>query len=275
VKVFQTFVKINFIFHLNKLFNQLLSHFMSTQISQIILFYSKFSKQCEPCGKFITQNKLPITMVALDTEEERQIAKSGELIQIHGVPTMVVYFQSNEKPKVIETGPSIINWLQDLMGRIQQSQQKQTLKSQHEEYQQKQAEIERQAELERNKPRQFVQHPSNNNHQSNGSAKNREIFTGDDSGIEISEKKPRNKKLRKKTRKNEDEDEGVELILSNQPPPDMNSPSKSKHNPLSTDTSKRKSPNANIMDAAKKMQAEREQALGHWENRPRENFPGQ
>jgi len=61
-------------------------------ISDVVLFYSKFSPECKDCVNFVHNYKLPVILIALDTKESREHASSGSLIQIKNVPSMVVSY---------------------------------------------------------------------------------------------------------------------------------------------------------------------------------------
>lgn len=218
---------------------------MSKQISKLMLFFSNFSEASKPCTAFIEKHKLPVILIPLDTVEEREIAKAGEIVSIKGVPTLVVIYTNNEK-EIIEKNKEIIGWLQNIMVRIQQQQQ-------HNQ------------ELLRN---QQIQHERQNikfaktpvtQQTSNTFIQKRKEESYED--VELSQKK---KKMKVKKPKRTKGDDGVELIFSEQPIPEKN-----KYNPFKTNGKEgSKSQNVDLMNIAKKMQLEREQALGHWDNRP-------
>lgn len=67
-----------------------------TNVTEVVLFYSKFSKECGGCIEFIMRNKLPVTLIPLDTKESREHALNGSLIQIRSVPSMVVSYANND-----------------------------------------------------------------------------------------------------------------------------------------------------------------------------------
>jgi len=67
-----------------------------TNVVEVVLFYSKYSKECGPCIQYIMNNKLPVILIPLDNKESRDRAFNGSLIQIKNVPSMVVSYVNND-----------------------------------------------------------------------------------------------------------------------------------------------------------------------------------
>jgi hypothetical protein len=80
-----------------------------TNVTEVVLFYSKFSKECGGCIEFIMRNKLPVTLIPLDTKESREHALNGSLIQIRSVPSMVVSY-ANSDVQLYVGSQKIIAW---------------------------------------------------------------------------------------------------------------------------------------------------------------------
>jgi hypothetical protein len=80
-----------------------------TNVSEVVLFYSKFSKECGPCVQYIIQNKLPVTLIPLDNKESRDRVMNGSTMQIKNVPSMVVSYVSGDVQLYVG-GQKIIAW---------------------------------------------------------------------------------------------------------------------------------------------------------------------
>jgi hypothetical protein len=93
-------------------------------ITQIVLFISSLSKNCVPCLQFIQNQRLPIQVVRLDTEESRDIAIRGKNFSIISVPTLVVLYLDGDMQMYVGT-PKIISWLQRLILAQQRQMQEQ------------------------------------------------------------------------------------------------------------------------------------------------------
>lgn len=79
------------------------------QITNLILFFSKFSNHCKPCLEFIIRNKLPVEFIELDSEESRNFATKCS-VQIVNVPSLVLIL-SNGETSLYVGSPKIISWL--------------------------------------------------------------------------------------------------------------------------------------------------------------------
>jgi hypothetical protein len=80
-----------------------------TNVAEVVLFYSKYSKECGPCVQYIMQNKLPVTLIPLDDKESRNRVLNGSIMQIKNVPSMVVSYVSGDVQLYIG-GQKIIAW---------------------------------------------------------------------------------------------------------------------------------------------------------------------
>jgi len=78
-------------------------------ISDVVLFYSKFSTECKDCVIFVQQTKLPVALIALDTKESRDHALNGSLIQIKNVPSMIVSYEDGNVQLYVGK-PKIMGW---------------------------------------------------------------------------------------------------------------------------------------------------------------------
>jgi len=86
---------------------------MSRQIADVVLFYSKFSEASKPCVNIVVTMKLPIRMVPLDTEFERERAANGKIIQVRNVPSLVVSYTDGNVQMYVGS-PKIIAWLESI-----------------------------------------------------------------------------------------------------------------------------------------------------------------
>jgi len=82
-------------------------------ISQVILFVSSTSPACEPCMKFISQARLPVMPVRLDTNEDRLRAANGKEFQIKIVPTLLVVYQ-DKNIQLFVGQEKTMQWLQKI-----------------------------------------------------------------------------------------------------------------------------------------------------------------
>ena len=78
-------------------------------ISDVVLFYSKFSMECKECVNFVQQTRLPVVLIALDTKESRDRALNGSLIQIKNVPSMIVSYEDGNVQLYVGK-PKIMGW---------------------------------------------------------------------------------------------------------------------------------------------------------------------
>lgn len=67
-----------------------------TEVAEVVLFYSKYSKECQPIIQYIMNNRLPVSLIPLDDVESRNKALNGPLLQIQRVPTLVVSYVNND-----------------------------------------------------------------------------------------------------------------------------------------------------------------------------------
>lgn len=78
-------------------------------ISDVVLFYSKFSTECKECVNFVQHARLPVVLIALDTKESRDLALNGSLIQIKNVPSMIVSYEDGNVQLYVGK-PKIMGW---------------------------------------------------------------------------------------------------------------------------------------------------------------------
>ena len=81
-----------------------------TQVSEVALFFSKFSNESKNCVQFINKHKIPVHLVALDTPLERKMAIEGSIVPIKNVPSMVVTF-SDGNTQLYVGNDKILRWL--------------------------------------------------------------------------------------------------------------------------------------------------------------------
>ena len=79
-------------------------------ISEVVIFYSKFSKECQQPLEIIQYYKLPVAMIPLDTIEDRKAALNGSTIQIKNVPSLIVTYEDSSAQLYVGS-KKIIDWL--------------------------------------------------------------------------------------------------------------------------------------------------------------------
>lgn len=90
---------------------------MSNQIKFIVLFWSRFSKNCQEPIKFILSLKLPIKLINLDDPEIREQAlNGGDKISVKGVPSLLVEF-TDGTINMYNGKDKIMAWLKAMMER--------------------------------------------------------------------------------------------------------------------------------------------------------------
>lgn len=83
-------------------------------ISEAILFVATNSNASRPCLQFVSQQKIPMQVVRLDTESARKSAASGKFFQITVVPTMVIAYEDGNTQLFLGS-QKIIQWLTAMM----------------------------------------------------------------------------------------------------------------------------------------------------------------
>lgn len=91
-------------------------------ISEIILFIATNSRACVGCINFIGQNRLPVQIVRLDTQDARDEAASGKFFQITVVPSMVVNYTDGNTQLFLGT-EKIIQWLTAIIKSVSPSRE--------------------------------------------------------------------------------------------------------------------------------------------------------
>jgi hypothetical protein len=83
-------------------------------ISEAILFVATNSNACKPCLQFVSQQKIPMQIVRLDTESARKSAENGKFFQITVVPTMVIVYEDGNTQLFLGT-QKIIQWFKAMI----------------------------------------------------------------------------------------------------------------------------------------------------------------
>jgi hypothetical protein len=234
-------------------------------ISDVILFYSEFSKESIQCINFINQSKIPINLIALDSYEAREFAKNGSNIQIKNVPSLLVSF-SNGDIQLFVGRPKIIEWIQNIINK--------KVLHKSEEFQAKNNYNSHNV-LIKTQDQKNITSPFGRSSRSDASYDGEERRVHNSSTHNNSshvtrgviktekyndEKRKKNKKSRRISPKNVDNP--VELIIEDGPR--SNKPfDTSLLGGLSTKTDTTASKNSNLMELAKKMMNDRENTLGY------------
>lgn len=94
---------------------------MERRIINAVLFVSRFSKESAPCVQFIEKQSLSMEVIYLDSETIREAVQSGTFIQIQKVPTLLLEY--NDGSIQLYVGRvKVIEWLKQLFNRsIQQN----------------------------------------------------------------------------------------------------------------------------------------------------------
>lgn len=92
-----------------------------TNISEVILFVSSTSQNCIECVRMMTSHNLPVKFVRLDTREDRERARSGMYFQIVNVPSLVVFYTTNEIQMFVGK-EKITSWVSNLVKGSSQAQ---------------------------------------------------------------------------------------------------------------------------------------------------------
>lgn len=90
-------------------------------VAEVILFYSKFSKECAPCIQYIINNKLPIILIPLDDQDSRNKVFNGSTLQITKVPTLLVSYTNNDVQLYVGS-QKILSWFSAMAKPVDNSQ---------------------------------------------------------------------------------------------------------------------------------------------------------
>jgi hypothetical protein len=199
------------------------------EISEVILFYSKFSKESVHCIQFIQQNRMPVILIGLDSPEARQKAMTGQNFQIKNVPTLVVSYV-NKEVQLYVGSPKIMKWFQNILkpeNPPPNKREKQTSTQQFDD----------EEEEEDDEKETIIEEP----------------------------KKSKNSKL-KNTKKNKKKQKNnrVELVMDQE---DNSQKSNNHFNGLSTARTNEKAGNSDVMNMARQMEMQRSKALGYKEEK--------
>jgi hypothetical protein len=99
-------------------------------LSNIILFVSTLSKECNTSLKYIKNSPVPIQIVRLDTAETRNRAANGKYFQVRMVPTMVIHYKDGNMEVFIGNTkiiPILSSMLQDPTSRSEGSPGQETM----------------------------------------------------------------------------------------------------------------------------------------------------
>jgi hypothetical protein len=199
------------------------------EISEVILFYSKFSKESVNCVQFIQQNRMPVILIGLDSPEARQKAMTGQNFQIKNVPTLVVSYV-NKEVQLYVGSPKIMKWFQNILkpeNPPPNKREKQTSTQQFDD----------EEEEEDDEKETIIEEPKKSK---NGKLKNTK----------------KNKKKQKNNR--------VELVMDQE---DNSQKSNNHFNGLSTARTNEKAGNSDVMNMARQMEMQRSKALGYKEEK--------
>lgn len=213
---------------------------MSRQIADVVLFFSKFSRESGPCVEAVIQSKLPIKLVPLDTVEAREAAQRGTAIQIRAVPSLVVELEDGNVQMYVGR-PKILAWLKS----ISQS-------------------------------RQPPPQPTTSSRNSSRSGRNTKLASDSDDQSDESESDdspppPRKKSPRKKSSPKKKKikkqatqfvESPVDLEFADDPPPSRPPPLSTSGLSTSSNSGTRKTSD-NLMNMAKQMMADRDSTLGY------------
>src|SRR5579862_4900204 len=224
------------------------------EISEVILFYSKFSKESVNCVQFIQQNRMPVILIGLDSPEARQKAMTGQNFQIKNVPTLVVSYV-NKEVQLYVGSPKIMKWFQNILkpeNPPPNKREKQTSTQQFDD----------EEEEEDDEKETIIEEPKKSK---NGKLKNtkKNKKNNKKENIKKEQKKKKNGKL-KNTKKNKKKQKNnrVELVMDQE---DNSQKSNNHFNGLSTARTNEKAGNSDVMNMARQMEMQRSKALGYKE----------
>lgn len=226
------------------------------EISEVILFYSKFSRESVPCVKFIQANRMPVIIIGLDSPEARQKAMTGQTFQIKNVPTLVVSYTNGETQLYVGS-PKIMGWFQKILNKDDGGNKREKKTSSRFD---DDSEEENNSDEENSEEETVIEPPKKSKLKSSSLEKQ-------------SESKKHVKKSKKKRKDNK-----VELIMdydensgNNNGNNNVNNSSNNKKSQklntqisgLSTSRPSEKSSNSNVMNMARQMEMERDRTLGY------------
>jgi hypothetical protein len=90
--------------------------YISMSISEVLLFIATNSKACAGCVEFVEQNRFPVQVVRLDSEEVRKQVANGPYFQISHVPTLIVTYQDGNTQLFVGS-PKIVQWMTMIIKR--------------------------------------------------------------------------------------------------------------------------------------------------------------
>ncbi len=85
-------------------------------ISDVLLYVSSTSDASIQLMQYLNQNPIKLTLVRLDTAEDRAKAKTGGLFKITQVPTMVI-LRTDGRLQMFIGAPNIVSWIDDALGK--------------------------------------------------------------------------------------------------------------------------------------------------------------
>ena len=93
-------------------------------VQNVILFVSSNSRVCAEPVQFVRQSGLPVVIVRLDTDTDRQNAIQGKYFQIHSVPTLLV-IHGDGNIQLFQGREKIMEWLQQTFSQMRRNEKKQ------------------------------------------------------------------------------------------------------------------------------------------------------
>jgi hypothetical protein len=194
-----------------------------SQISEVVLFYSKFSKECKECVDVIQNYKVPVGLIPLDTVVDREAAMNGSVIQIKNVPSLVVTY-TDGKTQLYVGSDKILKWLSIILKSGNNNNE-------------------------------------SNNNGGNNNGGNSHTSLSEDESSEERPKKKKKKSVKKKSYKPKKDGNHVELIMGENN--NNSSPYKNTGIPdkLSTTKMTPKSPNESVLKLADEMRRQRDSVV--------------
>ena len=93
-------------------------------VQNVILFVSSNSRVCAEPVQFVRQSGLPVVIVRLDIDTDRQNAIQGKYFQIHSVPTLLV-IHGDGNIQLFQGREKIMEWLQQTFSQMRRNEKKQ------------------------------------------------------------------------------------------------------------------------------------------------------
>ena len=98
---------------------------VKNQISNAVLFFSRFSNESKICVTRIREYNLPIQLISLDNPKLRELVKRGKMFQITSVPTLLIEYISGDV-QLFTGRPKILQWASNLIDNMKREINNQT-----------------------------------------------------------------------------------------------------------------------------------------------------